>query len=195
MENKTKLKIEEVLVSTLKPADYNPRKWTEPARKALSKSLDEFGFVQPIVVNSAPERYGVIIGGNFKLDIAKKRGYETVPVVFVNLPDIEKEKELNLRLNKNQGDFDFQLLSSFEEEMLLNVGFDEGDMQMIFKDDDEIAVYKNVISFTVTENQHALIKSALDLAKDHDGIVETGKRGPRNSDYLTLIIQEWLDAQ
>lgn len=135
MQPQTELKIEQAKVSELKPADYNPRKWTEEARKGLTESLDEFGFVQPIVVNSAPERRGVIIGGNFKLDIAKRKGLETVPVVWINIPDIAKEKELNLRLNKNQGEFDFNLLADFEKDMLKIVGFDSAAIDRIFKDE------------------------------------------------------------
>ena len=131
------LKIEQVPISELKPAEYNPRKWSEAARKGLTESLTEFGFVQPIVANAAPERRGVIIGGNFKLDIAKSRGMATVPVAWVNIPDIRREKELNLRLNKNQGEFDFELLADFDEEMLKGVGFDSKEMDKIFSEDGE----------------------------------------------------------
>lgn len=129
--------VKQVPIEELKPADYNPRKWSENARKGLTASLDTFGFVQPIVVNSAPNRRGVIIGGNFKLDIAKEKGMKTVPVVWVNIPDIKKEKELNLRLNKNQGEFDNDLLAQFEEEMLKDVGFDSKELDRIFLEEDE----------------------------------------------------------
>lgn len=127
------LNIQQVNVSELKPAEYNPRRWTDSARNNLTKSLSEFGFVQPIVVNSAPERRGVIIGGNFKLDIAKKKGMTTVPVVWINIPDIAKEKELNLRLNKNQGEFDNELLKQFEANLLTDVGFDSKELDNIFR--------------------------------------------------------------
>lgn len=133
----TELKVVQVNIEELKPAEYNPRKWSMEARKGLTDSLDEFGFVQPIVVNSAPERRGIIIGGNFKLDIAKKKGIKTVPVVWVNLPDIAKEKELNIRLNKNQGEFDNDLLAGFDPALLANVGFDSKELDKIFKEEEE----------------------------------------------------------
>lgn len=132
----TKLTVQQVDIKELVPCDYNPRKWSDTARKNLEKSLDEFGFVQPLVVNSAPNRRGVIIGGNFKLDIAKKKGMKTVPVVYVNIPDIKREKELNLRLNKNQGEFDNELLSVFTADMLAEVGFDSKELDKIFKDEE-----------------------------------------------------------
>jgi len=133
----TELKVEQVPIGQLIPADYNPRKWSEGARKGLTDSLDAFGFVQPIVANSAPARKGIIIGGNFKLDIATKKGMKTVPVVWVNIPDIQKEKELNLRLNKNQGEFDNDLLAEFDEELLKQVGWESKEIDKIFDEDDE----------------------------------------------------------
>lgn len=133
----TKLTVENVPIEQLKPCDYNPRKWTESARKGLSDSLSKFGFVQPIVANSAPARKGIIIGGNFKLDIAKQKGLKTLPVVWVNIPDIKKEKELNIRLNKNQGEWDNDLLADFDENLLKDVGFDSKELDKIFKDEEE----------------------------------------------------------
>lgn len=130
-----KISIEYVAIEKLVPCDYNPRTWTDTARKQLMRSLDEFGFVQPIVVNSAPNRRGVIIGGNFKLDIARERGVKELPVVWVNLPDIDREKELNLRLNKNQGQFDDDLLAEFDPAMLATVGFDSKELDNIFRDE------------------------------------------------------------
>ena len=131
------LTVQQVAIEELKPAEYNPRKWSEEARRGLTASLNQFGFVQPIVANSAPHRRGVIIGGNFKLDIAKQRGDKTVPVVWVNIPDLKKEKELNLRLNKNQGEFDDDLLSEFDEDLLEDVGWESKELDKIFNESDE----------------------------------------------------------
>src|SRR5580700_9234268 len=111
------LKIEYVSVADLKPCEYNPRKWTKEAITGLDGSIGDYGFLQPLVVNAARNRYRIVIGGNFKLFIAKKRGIQTVPVVWVNIPDLDREKALNLRLNKAQGEFDFALLASFDESL------------------------------------------------------------------------------
>ncbi|MDE1925416.1 MAG: DNA modification methylase [Patescibacteria group bacterium] len=134
--HKGDLEIDHVSVTDLKSCEYNPRKWSDVSRKGLTESLDEFGFVQPLVVNAAPKRKGVVIGGNFKLDIAKKKGMATVPVVWVNIPDLEREKELNLRLNKAQGEFDFELLASFDENFLKDVGFSSEELDSIFEADE-----------------------------------------------------------
>lgn len=131
------MKIEQIRVEELRPADYNPRKWSDKAIANLTASIKEFGLVDPIIANSAPARKHIVIGGHFRLKIAKDLGYKEVPVVFVNIPDLEKEKELNLRLNKNTGDFDLDLLAEFDEGLLSKVGFDAPELDKIFSENDE----------------------------------------------------------
>jgi ParB-like chromosome segregation protein Spo0J len=98
-----KLEIVMVKADLLKPSDYNPRKWSEEAISQLTESIKRFGLVDPVICNIAPGRENVVIGGYFRLKIAKDLGYTEMPVVYVNIPDLEREKELNLRLNKKQG--------------------------------------------------------------------------------------------
>lgn len=121
-----------VLTSELRPADYNPRKWDEVAAKQLTESIKRFGLIDPIIVNGASNRKNIVIGGHFRLEMAKRLGIESVPVVYVNIPNIQKEKELNLRLNRNTGEWDFELLKSFDVELLLDVGFDDGNLSHIW---------------------------------------------------------------
>ena len=118
-----KLNIVYVPVNELKPATYNPRKWDAESCIKLKESLTKFGFVDPLIVNSAPSRANVVIGGHFRLKMGKELGFDTVPVVYVDIPDIEKEKELNLRLNRNTGAWDFKLLAEFDSSLLGEIGF------------------------------------------------------------------------
>lgn len=129
---KNNLKVEYVEAGKLKVANYNPRKWSETAIENLKGSIERFGMVDPLIVNKAPNRENVVIGGHFRLKIAKDLGYKTVPVVYVDIPKIEKEKELNLRLNKNLGDWDFKLLAEFDENFLSDVGFSSEDLDEVF---------------------------------------------------------------
>ena len=126
------LTIESVSVNELLPAEYNPRKWSKETIVHLRESITKFGLVDPILVNSAPERKNIVIGGHFRLKIAKDLKYDKVPVVYLNIPDIEKEKELNLRLNKNLGEWDFEMLKQISEEMLTGVGFNSEELDEIF---------------------------------------------------------------
>lgn len=122
----------EVPINDLIPADYNPRKHDEVATEQLKQSILRFGLVDPIIVNSATNRKNIIIGGHFRLEVAKTMGYETVPVVFIEIADLEKEKELNLRLNKNTGEFDWNLLAKFDESVLADIGFSSDELDTIF---------------------------------------------------------------
>src|SRR3989344_8817121 len=110
------LKIIEVLIKELRPALYNPRKWNQSQIEALTESIKRFGIVHPLICNSAPGRENVVIGGHFRLKVAKDLGHKEMPVVYVNIPDLAKEKELNVRLNRNLGEFDLKLLADFGQE-------------------------------------------------------------------------------
>lgn len=127
-----RLHVEYVPVTDLKAASYNPRRWGATAAKDLKDSISKYGIVDPLLVNSAPERKGIVIGGHFRLSVIKELGYKEVPVVYVNIPNIEKEKELNLRLNKNVGEWDWDLLATFDETFLSTAGFSSEDLDEIF---------------------------------------------------------------
>ncbi|MDZ4785128.1 MAG: DNA modification methylase [bacterium] len=122
----------EVLINDLIPADYNPRKHDDVASEQLKQSILRFGFVDPVIGNSSTDRKNIIIGGHFRWEVAKALEYKTVPVVYVDIPDLEKEKELNLRLNKNTGEFDWDLLAKYDESFLADIGFSSGELDGIF---------------------------------------------------------------
>lgn len=140
-EEISKLQIVYLPVSSLKSAEYNPRKWDKEAASQLKESINRFGLVDPFVVNSAPERLNTIIGGNFRLEVVKEIGLETVPVVYVNIPDLEKEKELNLRLNRNHGEFDINLLAEFDEGFLKDVGFSSEELDVVFEEEEQTEMF------------------------------------------------------
>lgn len=136
-----RLNVVYVPLSELRPAEYNPRKWDATAEAQLSESIKRYGIVDPLLVNSAPKRKGVVIGGHFRLSVIKKLGFKEVPVVHINIPDIEKEKELNIRLNKNTGEFDWDLLSKFDEKFLGDIGFSSEELDDVFGIDDTPEVF------------------------------------------------------
>ena len=129
--HKENLKIEYVSIESLVANEKNPRKWNDEQKKNLTESIKRFGNVDPIIVNSHPDRKNVVVGGHFRLEVCKELGYKNMPVVFVNLTP-EKESELNLRLNKNQGEFDLDLLAEFDESLLTDIGFSSEEIDDIF---------------------------------------------------------------
>jgi DNA modification methylase len=132
----SKLNIVYVPADLLHPSEYNPRTWNKEAVVQLKESIKRYGLVDPLIVNSAPNRRNIVIGGHFRLYTAKELGISTVPVVYLNIPDIEKERSLNLRLNKNTGEFDWDLLAKFSEGFLSDVGFSSEELDEIFEMDE-----------------------------------------------------------
>ncbi|MBF05303.1 hypothetical protein CL644_01195 [bacterium] len=130
------LQIEYVQTDSLRSSEYNPRKWSKEAIDQLKESIERYGFVDPLLANSAPKRKGVVIGGHFRLSIAQELGIKEVPVVYLNIPDPKKEKELNIRLNKNTGEWDFDLLAKFDETFLSDIGFSSEELDSVFEVED-----------------------------------------------------------
>jgi DNA modification methylase len=138
----------------LKPATYNPRKWDQAAINNLTQSIKQFGLVDPIIANSASKRKNIVIGGHFRLKIAKDLGFKEVPVVYVDIPDVSREKELNLRLNRNTGSWDLELLRDFDVNLLLDVGFDDSDLSAVW--DEQLEVDDD--SFDIQKELHKIKK-------------------------------------
>ncbi len=126
------LKIVQVPITELHLSEYNPRKHSKEQAEQLKESIKRFGLVDPIICNHAPERRNIVIGGHFRVEMAREMGFAVMPVVYVNISDLEKEKELNIRLNKNTGEFDLELLAQFDESFLADIGFDSKDLDDIF---------------------------------------------------------------
>ena len=127
------ISISHIDINLLNPAPYNPRQASEEEYHQLKESINKFGLVDPLLVNASPSRENVVIGGHFRLKIAKDMGFKTIPVVYINIPDIEKEKELNLRLNRNTGSWNFDELANFDEDVLKDIGFDSKELDNIFQ--------------------------------------------------------------
>lgn len=120
----TSLTITYVPIESIKPNEYNPRQHTKEQATQLKASIERFGLLDPLICNSAKGREHVLIGGHFRLEVAKSLGFTEVPVVYVSITDLEKEKELNLRLNKNTGEFDLEKLKAFNLDLLVDIGFE-----------------------------------------------------------------------
>lgn len=99
------MEVQEIKVSELKPSAYNPREITEKDFSSLKKSIQEFGFVEPVVINKEKG----IIGGHMRVKAAQELSMETIPCVTVDLPP-EREKLLNLALNRISGRWNTQKL-------------------------------------------------------------------------------------
>ena len=57
------MKILQIPIDELKPNDNNPRRIKKSELKGLVRSITEFGFQEPVIVNQHPGRENVIVGG------------------------------------------------------------------------------------------------------------------------------------
>lgn len=84
-------------LSQLRPADYNPRVIAAEALEGLMSSINRFGCVEPIVINTRCQE-NIIVGGNQRLKALRSLGITECLCVTVNCSKAD-EKLLNLTLN------------------------------------------------------------------------------------------------
>ena len=108
--------------------EWNPRQITDEELEKLKTSLEEFGYIEPIIVNDVNNH---VVGGNQRLRALTALGYDEVDCVYVHIEDINKEKACNVALNKISGDWDEDKLRVVLEEIELSpidiklTGFEE----------------------------------------------------------------------
>lgn len=135
------MKTETIDINKLISPDWNPRNITDADLKRLERSIDEFGYIAPIVVNDVNMH---VVGGNQRLKALKTLGYTEVDVVYVHIEDITKEKACNVALNKISGQWDNEKLKVVLEEIQLSpidinlTGFEELELKQfdLFEDED-----------------------------------------------------------
>jgi ParB/RepB/Spo0J family partition protein len=103
----TTIEVEQVPIDQLRPDPANPRRISNAELEALTRSIREYGFVQPVL---ARREDSTVIGGHQRLLAARRLGYKTVPVTFLDI-SLEQSRVLSLALNKISGEWDEELLA------------------------------------------------------------------------------------
>ena len=114
-----------MLIENIKPYEKNAKKHPKKQIEAVAKSIKEFGFNQPIVL----DKDNVIIVGHGRFEASKLLGLKDVPTLTVDLPE-DKVKAYRLADNKlNESEWDMSLaieeLKELSDEMLDLTGFDK----------------------------------------------------------------------
>lgn len=108
-------KIELVEIKDIIPYENNPR-FNDGAVEAVAKSIKEFGFKQPLVL----DKNKVIIAGHTRLKASKELGLKRVPCIIAD--DLSAEQVQAYRLADNKtgelAEWDFELLSAELDELL-----------------------------------------------------------------------------
>lgn len=131
------MQIQKLPLEKLNPAKYNPRKDLKPGDpeyEKLKKSMETFGYVEPIVWN---KRSGHVVSGHQRLKILQNQGETEIECVVVDLDETE-EKALNVALNKISGEWDLpklaDLISELDSELfdISLTGFDVAEIEDLF---------------------------------------------------------------
>ena len=158
------MEFKKLKINALIPASYNPRKKLKPGDAEYEKiknSITEFGYVDPIIVNSDM----TIIGGHQRWSVLKALGYDEVDCVVIEI-DKTKEKALNIALNKVTGEWNKELLADLIKDLqsldydVSMTGFEPPEIDELFND---------VHSKDVKDD-----KFDLDRALDDEAFVKSG---------------------
>lgn len=100
---------EEVRIADLRPYEKNAKTHDEKQIKNIAKSIKDFGFTQPLVIDDA----GTVIIGHGRLEAAKRLGMETAPCIRRDDLTEEQVKKLRILDNKlNESPWDVDLLAA-----------------------------------------------------------------------------------
>lgn len=165
-------------LSDIKPAEYNPRKIKPHKFRALKKSIEDNGLLQPIVINKHTGNR--VVSGHQRLRAVTELEWDEVPVHIIDV-DEPTEKLLNLSSNNAGGETDSVKLVPVLMD-LTNLGID---MSSTGFQADEIAgylgkkeededpeypitpymseKYNYVVIFTKNEVDWTYLKNALEL--------------------------------
>ena len=143
------MEISKIKLIDIEPADYNPRTITEEAKKKLRNSIETFGLVEPIIINtknnrivSGHQRYQILIDMLMEEDNLAEREFDYLVkddygYIFdfqqLQIKNEDYEKALNIVLNNPNlmGDYDYQKLGDLLNELEFNgfnlefTGFDD----------------------------------------------------------------------
>jgi len=162
MTAKTKetMQVEQVAIEALRPDPANPRRISDAELEALTRSLRQWGFVQPVL---ARREDGVVIGGHQRLLAARRLRMKQAPVIYLDLSQ-EQARLLNVALNKISGEWDQELLGRMLADLAT---VDDLDLTLTGFDEDELA--KLMKSLDVREKQEKVeqfdVEAALEAAQ------------------------------
>lgn len=125
-----KTKIEYRKLTDLVPYENNPRD-NDSAVDAVAASIEEFGFLQPIVIDKGD----IIVAGHTRHKAAEKLGLKEVPTIKAEDLTEEQIKAYRLADNKTAelADWNFDMLTDELTEIkdldMTSFGFDDGSVE------------------------------------------------------------------
>ena len=109
------LKVEQAPIDDLRPDLANPLRIPRAELEALTRSIEEFGMVAPIIARAADK---TVIGGHQRLPAARKLGFNSVPVIFLDISPEEAQRLGGLKRRKERtvaGAYEFRGLATIAD--------------------------------------------------------------------------------
>lgn len=135
-----KLKIETTLIDKIRPNPKNSRVHSEAQVDQLKRSLEQFGWIKPIIV----DQDGMVVAGHGMLLAAKARGDSEVPTVRVSDLTPAQKRAYMIADNKLSlnSDWDQAMLASelrdlsAEDFDVMLTGFSKGEIEDMLAEDE-----------------------------------------------------------
>ncbi len=197
--------IHEIPISLIKANPYQPRKHFDPLQlEELSKSIKEYGVLQPLIVRKVKDYYE-LVAGERRLRASHAIGLKTVPVVIRDLADKEIA-EIALIENLQREDLNYfeeaegykRLISEFaltQDEVAKRVGKSQSTIankMRLLKLPEE--VQKNINTEIVTE-RHARALLKITQPEMQMAILKEIYVNEYNVRETDLLVEKYLNAE
>lgn len=192
-------------IESLKKAENNPRTISEEQLLKLQKSIQDnsdYFEARPIILS---DRTGVlmIIAGNQRYEACVRLGMKEVPTVLISNLTEEKEREIMVRDNVNNGEWDNAKLVYWDVDELKDWGIELPTAWEITPDNfgdgfslpDGEKPNSEKLTFTVSNEQADLIKTAIEIAKSNGLECETFGNENSNGNALYQIVKQWVEQK
>lgn len=188
---------EKIAIEQLKPYENNARTHSEEQIELIMNSINEFGFVAPVVI----DENNVILVGHGRTEAAKRLGIKEVPFRRVTHLSDDQKRAYILADNKlsDLGGWDFDILDIELGEIDLDMseyGFDEAidpnDFDDTFSLPDGDKPEFQQMTFSLHDKQAELIKSVLAAVDDPR---ETYGNTNSNGNAITEVCRQWAEQK
>lgn len=167
--------IRKVLLTDIRPNNYNPNIMTTAKLAELKKTIGKHGFLQPIVIRPDPENEGkyVIVDGEHRWLVVKDdpRYQEPQAVIFVDADeDLAKAQTINMNLIR--GELDRVKVSGILHDLLQRYSMEEV-QDLIGMNQDEIQTYDDMAGFDMDKFEDVEDESIPEEAPVEDIVAST----------------------
>jgi ParB family chromosome partitioning protein len=113
----SEIKVSEVAIDLLHPNPWNTNVVTPENELKIEASIKRLGFFRPVIVRTLADSSLEILGGEHRWTVARKLGYDKIPVVNLGTIDDQKAKEIGLVDNGRYGEDDALQLAELLKDM------------------------------------------------------------------------------